>query len=141
MFGSGRFPDYDRIIRDPNFKAWPLEQYDIRGHFFIDSKCTILYTPPQVLLEVTMKISISEARRRLPELVRQVRKDAGRSVQITVHDEVVAELRAALPEPEPGAAAKKLLGLMEKLPKHSGRKISVSAHVKEHLYVRSRLSR
>ena len=88
-----------------------------------------------------MKISISEARRRLPELVRQVRKDAGRSVQITVHDEVVAELRAALPEPEPGAAAKKLLELMEKLPKHSGRKISVSAHVKEHLYVRSRLSR
>ena len=88
-----------------------------------------------------MKISISEARRRLPELVRQVRKDAGTSVQITVHDEVVAELRAALPEPEPGAAAKKLLELMEKLPKHSGRRISVSAHVKEHLYVRSRLSR
>jgi antitoxin (DNA-binding transcriptional repressor) of toxin-antitoxin stability system len=43
-----------------------------------------------------MKISISEARRRLPELVRQVRKYAGRSVQITVHDEVVAELRSAL---------------------------------------------
>jgi len=41
-----------------------------------------------------MKISISEARRRLPELVRQVRKDAGRSVQITVHDEIVAELWA-----------------------------------------------
>jgi len=88
-----------------------------------------------------MKISISEARRRLPELVRQVRKDAGTSVQITVHDEIVAELRAALPEPEPGAATKKLLELIEKLPKHSGRKTSVSAHVKEHLYGRSRLSR
>jgi prevent-host-death family protein len=81
-----------------------------------------------------MKISISEARRRLPELVRQVRKDASASVQITVHGEVVAELRAALPEPEPGAAARKLLELMRKLPKHRGRKTDISAHVKEHLY-------
>ena len=56
-----------------------------------------------------MKLSISEARKRLPELVRQVRKDAGAKVEITVRDEVVAELRATLPEPEPGAAAKKSL--------------------------------
>ncbi|MBI2091345.1 MAG: hypothetical protein HYT78_21835 [Deltaproteobacteria bacterium] len=81
-----------------------------------------------------MKLSISEARRRLPELVRQVRKDAGAKVEITVRDEVVAELRAALPEPEPGAAAKKLLDIMRRLPKHRGRKTDISAHVKEHLY-------
>jgi len=67
-----------------------------------------------------MKLSISEARRRLPELVRQVRKDAGAKVEIMVRDEVVAELRAALPEPEPGAAAKKLVALMRSLPKHRG---------------------
>lgn len=83
-----------------------------------------------------MKIPITDARRRLPELVRQVRKDAGFSVQITVHDEVVAELRAAQPEPEPGAAARKLLELMRKLPKHRGRKTTVSSRVKEHLYGR-----
>ena len=88
-----------------------------------------------------MKISISEVRRRLPELVRQVRKDAGRSVQITVHDEIVAELRAALPEPEPGAAAKKLKEIMEKLPKHDGRKTNVSTQVREHLYGRGRPGR
>ncbi len=81
-----------------------------------------------------MKVPISEARRRLPELVRQVRKDPGATVQITVRDEVVAELRATLPEPEPGAAARKLLELMEKLPKPRGRRTNVSAHVKEHLY-------
>jgi antitoxin (DNA-binding transcriptional repressor) of toxin-antitoxin stability system len=81
-----------------------------------------------------MKLSISEARKRLPELVRQVRKDAGAKVEITVHDEVVAELRATLPEPEPGAAAKKLLQLMRRLPKHRGRKTNISGHVKEHLY-------
>ncbi|MBI3458425.1 MAG: hypothetical protein HY002_21850 [Candidatus Rokubacteria bacterium] len=81
-----------------------------------------------------MKISISEARRRLPELVRQVRRDAGASVQITVRQEVVAEIRAVLPEPEPGAAAKKLLELMAKLPKHRARKTDTSSHAKEDLY-------
>ena len=81
-----------------------------------------------------MKFSINEARKRLPELVRRVRKDPDSAVQITVRDEVVAELRAALPEPAPGAAAKKLAALMRRLPKHRGRKTDVSAHVKEHLY-------
>jgi antitoxin (DNA-binding transcriptional repressor) of toxin-antitoxin stability system len=81
-----------------------------------------------------MKLSISEARKRLPELVRQVRKDTGAKVEITVRDEVVAELRAALPEPEPGAAAKRLLEVMRKLPKQRGRRTNISSHVKKHLY-------
>jgi antitoxin (DNA-binding transcriptional repressor) of toxin-antitoxin stability system len=83
-----------------------------------------------------MKLSISEARRRLPQLVRQVKQDRGSVVQITVRDEVVAELRAALPQPEPGAAAKALLELMQKLPKHRGPRRNISGHVKDHLYGR-----
>jgi len=83
------------------------------------------------------RVSISEARRRLPELVRQVKQDRGSVVQITVRDEVVAELRAALPEPEPGAAARALLELARKLPKpRKGRPTDVSAHVKDYLYGR-----
>ncbi len=81
-----------------------------------------------------MKISISEARRRLPALVRQVQKDASRSVHITVHDQVVAELRAAQPEPEAGAAAKKLPELVAKLPRRRKRRHDISSHIKEHLY-------
>jgi antitoxin (DNA-binding transcriptional repressor) of toxin-antitoxin stability system len=81
-----------------------------------------------------MRLSISEARKRLPELVRRVRKDTGTKVEITVRDEVVAELRATLPEPEPGAAARKLVQLMRRLPKHRGRKTKVSLHIKEHLH-------
>ena len=81
-----------------------------------------------------MKIPISEARRRLPELVRRVHKDAGTVVQITVRDEVLAELRPVLPEPEPGAAARKLVEIMRKLPKHRGRKTDVSSRVKDYLY-------
>jgi antitoxin (DNA-binding transcriptional repressor) of toxin-antitoxin stability system len=82
------------------------------------------------------RVSISEARRRLPQLVRQVKQDRGSVVQITVRNEVVAELRAALPEPEPGAAARALLELARKLPKHRGRRRNISGHVKEYLYGR-----
>ena len=81
-----------------------------------------------------MKLSISEARKQLPALVRRVRQDAGARVEITVHDEVVAELRAVQAKPAPGAAAKMLLRLMKELPKPRGRKRSISSHVKDHLY-------
>jgi antitoxin (DNA-binding transcriptional repressor) of toxin-antitoxin stability system len=87
-----------------------------------------------------MKVSISEARRRLPELVKRVRKN-GDMVQITVHDEVVAELRAAQPEPEPGAAARAMLALIARLPKHRGPKHDVSGHVNEYLYGRKSVIR
>lgn len=82
------------------------------------------------------RVSISDARRRLPELVRQVKQDRGSVVQIMVRDEVVAELRASLPAPEPGAATRALLDLMRRLPKHRGRRRNVSGHVKGHLYGR-----
>jgi antitoxin (DNA-binding transcriptional repressor) of toxin-antitoxin stability system len=87
-------------------------------------------------MEAKMKLSISETRKRLPALVRRVQRDAGASVQITVHDQVVAELSAVEQGPAPGAAATTLLGLMAKLPKRQGRKISISSRVKPHLYGR-----
>ena len=80
------------------------------------------------------RLSITEARRRLPQLVRRLTRDRNAVVQITVRDEVVAELRGAVPEPEPGAAARALLDLMNKLPKHRGRRRNISGHVKEYLY-------
>jgi antitoxin (DNA-binding transcriptional repressor) of toxin-antitoxin stability system len=81
-----------------------------------------------------MRLPISEARRRLPELVRRVREDAGATVHITVHDEVVAELRAALPEPLPGAAAKALLALARRQRSTRRPKVRISSNVKAHLY-------
>ena len=80
------------------------------------------------------RLSITEARRRLPQLVRRLTRDRNAVVQITVRDEVVAELRGAVPEPEPEAAARALLDLMNKLPKHRGRRRNISGHVKEYLY-------
>jgi antitoxin (DNA-binding transcriptional repressor) of toxin-antitoxin stability system len=83
-----------------------------------------------------MKLPISEARKRLPELVRRVRKNAQAKIEITVRDEVVAELRGSLPEPQPGAAAKKLRAIMRKLPRRRGPKTHVSSRVGQYLYGR-----
>lgn len=81
-----------------------------------------------------MKVAISEARKRLPALVRRVRSNPGERVQITLHDEIVAELCASQPEPAPGAAANKLLEMIKRLPKPRGRKTDVSRRIKAHLY-------
>ncbi len=91
------------------------------------SLCTSLYI-------TRMKLPISEARKRLPELVRRVRRNAEAKVEITVRDEVVAELRGPLPEPRPGAAAKKLRALIRKMPKRRGPKTNVSSNVGRYLY-------
>jgi antitoxin (DNA-binding transcriptional repressor) of toxin-antitoxin stability system len=83
-----------------------------------------------------MKIAISEVRRRLPELVTKV-GSGDLVVQITVHGEIVAELRQAVREPEPGAAARKLAEVMRGLPKRRGEKRRISARAREVLYGRS----
>ena len=73
-----------------------------------------------------LNISGTELRERLNE---------GREIPAWfTYPEVVAELRPALPEPEPGAAAKKLLAIMRKLPKRRGQKTNVSGHFKDYLY-------
>jgi hypothetical protein len=54
---------------------------------------------------------------------------------ITVRDEAVAELRAAAPSPEPGAAARKLLEIMASLPKPRRKaRTHVAEHIDDHLY-------
>ena len=89
--------------------------------------CTMLYNR-------VMKISISEVRQRLPELVRQVKDDDELRIQITVHGDVAAELRGCAPEPSPGAAAIRIQELIGKLPAHRGRKRNISGQVGQHLY-------
>jgi hypothetical protein len=80
-------------------------------------------------------ISITEARKRLPGIIRALKSSPDTVYQITVHDEVVAEIRRP-PMVKPGEAAAKLLAMRNKLKvSRRGRKIPVSEQVKEHLYV------
>lgn len=81
-----------------------------------------------------MRITVTEARQKLPELVRRVKDDSDLRVQITVHGDVAAELRAYSPGPPPGEAARKLQTLMAELPAHEGPRRRVSEEVNTHLY-------
>jgi antitoxin (DNA-binding transcriptional repressor) of toxin-antitoxin stability system len=80
-------------------------------------------------------IPISDARRQLPRLVKQLQREPGMIYTITVREEAVAELRAATPGPEPGAAARVLLEIAARLPKPRGKsRTNIAARVKPHLY-------
>ena len=62
-----------------------------------------------------MRLPISEFRRRLPALVRELQRDPTAYVQITVRKEAVAELRSIQPAPAPGEAARRLLALERRM--------------------------
>jgi len=79
-------------------------------------------------------ISISEARKRLPGIIKSLRTSPDTVYQITVHDEVVAELKTP-PRIKPGEAAAKLLELRRRLGPKKYRTKPTSENIKEHLYV------
>ena len=82
-----------------------------------------------------MQVPISEARTKLPQLIKQIQRNPSLTYEITVHHEVVAELKAPPQLSEGGEAAKRLLAIMEQLPKpKSKKKVRVSANIKKHLY-------
>lgn len=83
-----------------------------------------------------MRLPISEARRRLPTLVKTIQKDPKTTIEITVRNEAVAELRAVRGHPEPGEAVRRLLALRRSLARRGlkSRWRDVSARSKEHLY-------
>ena len=59
-------------------------------------------------------ISITEARKRLPGIVKSLKTSPETVYQITVHDEVIAEIRTP-PKIKPGVAAAGLLALRKRL--------------------------
>jgi hypothetical protein len=80
-------------------------------------------------------LSITEARRRLPRIIKSLKDSPDAVYQITVHNEVVAEIRSPAII-KPGEAASKLIELRKKMQrKRKGYKISVSENIKKHLYV------
>jgi hypothetical protein len=80
-------------------------------------------------------ISITEARKRLPGIIKSLKESPDSVYQITVHDEVVAEIKTP-PMIRPGEAAARMLELR----KRSGVKErkrpaeAVSENVKKYLY-------
>ena len=82
-----------------------------------------------------MQVPISEARTKLPHLIKQLQRNPNVTYEITVHREVVAELKAPLQLPAGGEAAKRLLAILEQTPQsRSRKKVRVSENIKKHLY-------
>jgi hypothetical protein len=82
-----------------------------------------------------MRLPISEFRRRLPALVRELQRDPTAYVQITVREEAVAELRSIQPAPAPGEAARRLLALGRRLRARGAKSPKdVSRRADEYLY-------
>lgn len=80
-------------------------------------------------------IPISEARKRLPSIIKSLKNSPETVYQITVHNEVVAEIKRP-PMVKPGEAAAKLLELRKKTRGKGKRyRVPVSENIKEHLYV------
>lgn len=80
-------------------------------------------------------MSITEVRKRLPSIVKSLKTSPEAVYQVTVHDEIVAEIKRP-PAVKPGEAAAKLLELSRKLRRRkTGYKIPISENIKEHLYV------
>ncbi len=80
-------------------------------------------------------ISISEARKQLPRIIKKLRESPDAVYQVTVHDEVVAEIKTS-PRVKPGEAAKQLLALRKRIStKGKSKKYPISENIKEHLYV------
>ncbi len=79
-------------------------------------------------------ISITEARKRLPGIIKSLKSSPDTVYQITVHDEVVAEIRTP-PKIKPGEAAARLLDLRKRLGSNKYRTKPVSENIKEYLYV------
>jgi hypothetical protein len=81
-------------------------------------------------------VSISNARKDLPKMVKGIQKNPGTVFKIAVRNETIAELRSAQTMIQPGEAIRKLIHLRQKLSnsiKDKARE-SISKKVKDYLY-------
>jgi hypothetical protein len=85
-------------------------------------------------------VSISNARKDLPKMIREIQRNPGTVFRIAVRSETVAELRAAKPMAPPGAAVRKLVQLRQGLfsAVKGKRKVAISKNVKVFLYTRGK---
>ena len=90
------------------------------------------------LKELSMKniVSISNARKDLPKMIREIQKNPEAVFKITVRNETIAEIRSARTMVQPGEAVQKLIHLRQKLsfPLRGKSKEPISQRVKDYLY-------
>jgi hypothetical protein len=86
---------------------------------------------------MSQELTISEARKKLPSLLKEIQQDASRSFVIKVHKEAVATLSAVKKVTRKGMAVKALLRMIEHQKEQKTGEASVhSENFKEFLYER-----
>lgn len=82
-------------------------------------------------------VSISNARKDLPKMIKEIQKNPEIVFKITVRDEPVAEIRSAKAMVQPGEAARKLIQLRGRLshPVKGQLKEPISQRFKDYLYL------
>jgi hypothetical protein len=81
-------------------------------------------------------VSISNARRDLPKMIKEIQKNPETVFKISVRNEAIAELRSARAMVQPGEAVRKLIRLRQKLVNSFKEKTKepISRKVKDYLY-------
>jgi len=81
-------------------------------------------------------VSISNARKDLPRMIREIQKNPETLFKIAVRNETIAELRSAQTMIQPGEAVRKLIRLRQRLSRsiRSKRKAPISKRFKDYLY-------
>ena len=81
-------------------------------------------------------VSISNARKELPKMMKELQKNPETVYVIKVRDETIAEIRSAKKQVEPGEAVRKLIHLRHKVsPLIKGKtEEPISRNVKKYLY-------
>jgi hypothetical protein len=81
-------------------------------------------------------VSISNARRDLPKMIREIQKNPETAFKIAVRNETIAELRSAQTMIQPGEAVRRLVRLRQKLslPFKGKTREPISKRVKDYLY-------
>jgi len=82
-------------------------------------------------------VSISNARKDLPKMIKEIQKNPETVFKITVRDEPVAEIRSAKAMVQPGEAVRKLIQLRGRLshPIKGQSKEPISQRFKDYLYL------
>ena len=81
-------------------------------------------------------VSISNARKDLPRMIKEIQKNPEAVFKITVRNETIAEIRSARTMVQPGEAVRKLVHLRQKLsfPIKGKFKEPISKRVNDYLY-------
>jgi len=81
-------------------------------------------------------VSISNARKDLPRMIREIQKNPETMYKISVRNETIAELRSAQTMIQPGEAVRKLIRLRQRLSPsiRSETKEPISKRFKDYLY-------